>query len=569
MTRKLALLALCLVLAAPSAHAGRGEDSLSGTYLAGRMAGKHRETDIAIEYITRALKLDPGNPNLIERLFQLQVSAGDLDEAKRLAGEVLSFNSQHRLARTVLGLVAFRERRYIEARAHFSEAAYTPVGELTSALLTAWAYAGEGEIDPAMRELDKLDQTESFANFKSFHAALIADFLGASMRADAAYKKAYEQAGSSLRVVQAYGNFLDRAGRSEAAQDVYASYLSGGDRNVIVQAALDASKKGVKPEPFIATPGAGAAEALFSLAAAMTDEQSIDVALVYTQLSLSFNADRPVALTLLGDIYGDTQRFQQSIDAYEQIPNSSPLRNNADTEIALNLQRLDRTKEAQSRLKEVIARDPRNYAAVFALGNIYRLNEEFAEAAASYNQAVDILGGEPPKEYWRLLYYRGISYERQKLWDKAEPDFRKALAMQPDEPTVLNYLGYSMIEKKINLDEAMGMVQKAVEQRPNDGFIIDSLGWAHYQLGDFEEAVTHLERAVELNPADPIIGEHLGDAYWQVGRKLEAHFQWQHAKDNDPTPEDLKRIEDKLKNGMPELPKAKPASTGNAETPPG
>ena len=139
--------------------------------------------------------------------------------------------------------------------------------------------------------------------------------------------------------------------------------------------------------------------------------------------------------------------------------------------------------------------------------------------------------------------------------------FRRALELSPDEPLVLNYLGYSMIEKKLGLQEALAMVKKAVELRPNDGYIVDSLGWAHYQLGDYDEAVGHLERAVELNPADPIIGEHLGDVYWRVGRKLEARFQWQHAKDNRPEPEDLQRIEGKLKNGMPEEEPVTPAET--------
>jgi Flp pilus assembly protein TadD len=165
------------------------------------------------------------------------------------------------------------------------------------------------------------------------------------------------------------------------------------------------------------------------------------------------------------------------------------------------------------------------------------------------------------RDHWRVFYYSGISWERQKLWDKAEAQFRRALELSPDEPLVLNYLGYSMIEKKLGLKEALAMVKKAVELRPNDGYIVDSLGWAYYQLGDYDEAVGHLERAVELNPADPIIGEHLGDVYWRVGRRLEARFQWQHAKDNRPEPEDLQRIEGKLKNGMPEEEPVTPAAT--------
>jgi tetratricopeptide (TPR) repeat protein len=558
---------MMLVAAGPS-HAEFSIDeavSLSGNYLAGRSAGKERDNEIAADYLSKALIKDPDNPGLIEKLFLLEVSSGNIPDAEELATKVLSFNSQHRMARIVLGLRDFRARHYADARRNFAEAAYTPVGELTSALLSAWAFAGEGSLNDALAALGKLDGNDSFANFQSYHSALIADFLSSAVRAEASYKKAYEQAGTSLRVVQAYGNFLERHGRRDEAIKLYQAFLEGGEKNILIELALKRAQDAKPPYPFIATPGAGAGEALFSLAAAMTDEQSIDVALLYAQLALAFNADRPVMLTLLGDIYVDTKQYQNAINAYEQTPPGSPLRVNADTEIAINLQRLERTKEAQQKLKEIIAKDPGNYDALVTLGNVYRSNEEFKPASEAYSAALALVA-RLEKEHWRVLYYRGIAYERQKMWDKAEADFRQALALSPDEPLVLNYLGYSMIEKKVNLNEALAMVKKAVELKPNDGYIVDSLGWAYFQLGDYEEATIHIERAVDLNPADPIIGEHLGDAYWRVGRKLEAKFQWQHAKDNDPQPEDLKRIEEKLLNGLPDEPVAKPAENKPGQT---
>ena len=558
---------MMLVTAIPSRaeFSINGSTSLSGSYLAGRSAGKERDNQIAADYLSKALIEDPDNPVLIEKLFLLEVSSGNLPDAEELATKVLSFNSQHRMARIVLGLRDFRSRHYAQARKNFAEASYTPVGELTSALLTAWAYAGEGNLKDALATLDKLDGNDSFANFKSYHSALIADYLSNAIRADASYKKAYEQAGTSLRVVQAYGNFLERHNRRDEAIKIYETFIAGGEDNILVNLALKRARDGKAPLAFVATPGAGAGEALFSLAAAMTDEQSIDVALLYAQLSLSFNGDRPVVLTLLGDIYVDTKQYQNAISSYEQTPLSSPLRINADTEIAINLQRLERTKEAQEKLKDIIVRDPANYDALVTLGNIYRSNEEFPLAAETYSKAMALLTT-LEKDHWRILYYRGIAYERQKMWDKAEADFRKALSLSPDEPLILNYLGYSMIEKKVNLNEALGMVKKAVELKPNDGYIVDSLGWAYFQLGDFEEAASNIERAVDLNPADPIIGEHLGDAYWRVGRTLEARFQWQHAKDNGPGPEDLKRIEEKLLNGLPDEPVTKPAENKTGQT---
>jgi Flp pilus assembly protein TadD len=297
---------------------------------------------------------------------------------------------------------------------------------------------------------------------------------------------------------------------------------------------------------------------MFSLASALSDDQSSDVALVYAQLALSLGKSSPITQTLLGDIYENMDRFDKAIAAYDRIPADSELRENADIEMAINLQRLERSKEAQDKLSKLITKDPSNYDALVTLGNIFRANEQFAPAADAYGKAIALLK-EPDRSNWAVFYYRGISNERTKRWEQAEADFRKALTLEPNQPLVLNYLGYSMIEKGLNLNEALDMVRKAVDLKPNDGFIVDSLGWAHFQLGDYEEAVRHLERAVELKPADPTIADHLGDAYWRVGRKLEARFQWQHAKDNKPEPENLTTIEAKLKDGLPDRPPVTPA----------
>ena len=549
-------------LLAAHAQAYEGaEPAFAGSYLAGRSAAKLRDNAMASDFLADALKVDSGNPLLIERIFLLELADGNIPEAEEYATRVLGFNSQQRIARIVLGLRDFRNRHYADARKNFQVAAYTPVGELTSALLIAWAHAGEGELNLALKALDRLDGNESFANFKAYHAGMIADYLGNAIRAEASYRKAYEDAGTSLRVVQAYGNFLERNGRAADAIKIYRSFIDGGDDNPLVAAALANAEKGIKPQAFVATPAAGAAEAMFSLATSMTDEQSVDVALLYARLALSFGVDKPVMVTLLGDTYEDMKLYEEAIAAYEQVPPDSPLRVNAEMEIAVSLQRLDRREEAQAKLKQLIARDPKNYDAIVTLGNLYRNNEDYANAAKAYDDAIALIT-EPQPGNWRVYYYAGISHERLKDWDKAEKQFRRALEISPNEPMVLNYLGYSMIEKKINLTEAMDMVKKAVEMKPNDGYIIDSLGWAYYQLGDYDQAVAQIERAVELLPADPIIAEHLGDAYWRVGRKLEAKFQWQHAKDNKPEPADLVRIEGKLKNGMPDEVPVTPVQNG-------
>ena len=537
--------------------------SLSGSYLAGRFAGKQRDNAIAALYFQRALEVDPGNPVLIERAFVLDLGAGNMQRAELLAEQVAKFNPQHRMARIVLGLKAFREKNYKVARDHFSKAAFTPVGELTSGLLNAWVYAAEGKFPEAMRALDVLDKQEAFVNFKLFHAALIADLLRSETGASGRYRTAYEKAGASLRVVQAYGNFLERQGNKDEARKVYGQFLAVSQRNPLVREQLDQLNGGQQPRAFISSASEGASEALFSLASALSDEQSIDIALVYAQLALMLKPDFAVARTLLGEIYEDIQRHDLAIEVYEKVKETSVLRASAEIQIATNLDALGKSDEAIEELRKLVEREPGNYDAQLSLGNVLRSHEKWAEAADAYSNAIAALGSSFGKKQWSLLYFRGISYERAGAWDKAEADFRKALEFEPEQPQVLNYLGYSLIDKGKSLSEALEMVKKAVELRPNDGYIVDSLGWAYYKLGDYEESVKQLERAVELRPEDPVINDHFGDALWRVGRRLEAKFQWQHAKDNKPEPKDLANIERKINEGLGDLPKAPPAASGD------
>jgi Flp pilus assembly protein TadD len=227
------------------------------------------------------------------------------------------------------------------------------------------------------------------------------------------------------------------------------------------------------------------------------------------------------------------------------------LRRNAEIQLAINLDSLDRTDEARQHLDKLIAQRPNDLEAIIALGNILRGRKMFAECADTYSKGIATIA-KPEKPNWLIFYFRGICNERSKQWSKAEADLKKALELFPDQPHVLNYLGYSWVDQGINLDEGMNMIRRAVDQRPDDGYIVDSLGWAYFRIGKYDEAVRYLERAVELKPEDPTINDHLGDGYWRVGRTLEARFQWAHARDLKPEPDELHKIEEKIKSGMAE-----------------
>jgi tetratricopeptide (TPR) repeat protein len=290
---------------------------------------------------------------------------------------------------------------------------------------------------------------------------------------------------------------------------------------------------------------------LYGLGAALGRHGGEDVGLIYLQLSLYLAPSHPLVLLSIGELYDALKKPELANKAYERVLLNSPLHRNAQIQLALNLGSLDRTDEAKASLEKVIAANPSDLEAIMALGDILRGRKQFAECADVYSKGVDTIG-KPEKSNWVIYYFRGICFERAKQWPKAEADFKRSLDLFPDQPHVLNYLGYSWIDQGINLDDGMRMIKRAVEQRADDGSIVDSLGWAYYRLGNIEEAVKHLERAVELKPEDPTINDHLGDAYWRVGRVLEARFQWSHARDFKPEPDDLIKIEAKLKSGLPD-----------------
>ena len=288
---------------------------------------------------------------------------------------------------------------------------------------------------------------------------------------------------------------------------------------------------------------------LYGLGAALGRRGGEDLGLVYLQLALYLTPQHPLALLSLADLYESLKKPELAIKIYEQVPVSSPLRRNAEIQLAINLDTVERTEEAKVRLDKLIADSPKDLEAIMALGNIQRARKQYAECAESYGKGIATIA-KPEKANWLIFYFRGICNERTKNWTGAEADLKKALELFPDQPHVLNYLGYSWVDQGVNLDDGMKMIRRAVEQRPDDGYIVDSLGWAHFRLGNFEEATKHLERAIELKPEDPTINDHLGDCYWKIGRILEAQFQWAHARDLKPDPDELKKIEEKLRVGL-------------------
>ena len=524
--------------------------SSAGSFLAARHASVERDAAAAATYYRAALRGDPRNGEILNRAFLAVLANGDVDEAIKLAERLLHLDKTDRIARLVLGVRALKQKQYATARREFAQSVRGPITDLAATLLAAWTQANPHDARQAVDTIDKLSGADWYAIFKDLHAGLILD-LAHKKEAGKRYERAYKLDPTALRVAQAYGSYLSRQGKKDEALKVFTTFDEALPRHPLVVESIADLKAGKKLRSLVDTPQAGAAEVLYGLGAALGRRGGEDLGLVYLQLALYLVPQHPLALLSLADLYEVLKKPELAIKTYERVPPNSPLQRNAQIQTALDLDTLDRTDEAKASLEKLIAANPKDLEAIMALGNIERGRKQFAECADVYTKGVETLTKDE-KSNWVIFYFRGICLERSKQWAKAEADLKKSLELFPDQPHVLNYLGYSWIDQGINLDEGMRMIKRAVEQRADDGYIVDSLGWAYYRLGNYEEAVKQLDRAIELKPEDPTINDHLGDAYWRVGRELEARFQWSHARDLKPEPEELVKIEAKLKSGLPE-----------------
>lgn len=523
--------------------------TLSGSYLAARIATAERDTDAAVAYLRALLKMDPRNEEILERTFFAMLVDGDLDSAVPLAEKLVKLDRTNRIARLVLAARAIKKNEYQRARTNLSLSVRGPIGDLTATLLAAWTMLGSGNAKAGVEMIDRLQGPDWYGAFKDLNAGLILDAAGQKKEAGKRLEAAVKFDPTAVRSVDAYARWASRNASTATAIEAYQAFEKVVPRHPLIQAALADLKEG-KPLPLlIKTPQEGAAEVLYGLGAALARQGGEDLALVYLQVALWLYPDHPLAGLTLADLYEQMKQPEKAIEVYLKVPDSSPLKANAEVQLAVNLDATDKFEEARKHLTALIKANPKDLEALVALGGIERGRKMFTDCAKTYGQAIDLVPN-PQRGTWTLFYFRGICNERSKNWTAAEADLKKALQLYPDQPHVLNYLGYSWVDQGVNLQEGLDMIRKAVSLRPDDGYIVDSLGWAYYRLGRYEDAVKELERAVELKPQDPVINDHLGDAYWKVGRKLEATFQWTHAKDLKPEPEDLVKITKKLQGGL-------------------
>lgn len=542
----------------------RPTDSFAGNYLAGRFAVLQRDKDAAALFLGAALDQNPDDESLLDQAFVAALAAGAYDDAIARAGALVKADGENRLARITLAADALRGRKYAQVSKMIGEGFENPLANITGVVLQAWAMAGDGQSVEALARIEALDDlgNADIRRIKDYAYGMLAEYGGNASGALAAFQRAYDVASNNVRVVEALARAEARAGNFDRARELAQGYEERAPGHAIIGQVLKAVDAERAPPSPASTPQAGAAETVFTIGAALGRDATDEMAVMFYQLSLLLKHDAELPLLGLAAYFDAVGDHAASLATLERIDPASIHHANADISKARLLDKMEKTEEAMEILDALAIALP-GRDVFLAQASILHTKKRFVDAAAAYTRAIAATD-EIRDADWYLFYYRGMVRERAKQWPKAELDFKRALKLNPEQPNVLNYLGYSWIDQGVNLDEALKLVKRAVELRPKDGDIVDSLGWAYYRLGRYEEAVKTLEQAVELRAEEPVIHDHLGDAYWKVGRRFEAKFQWQHALDRKPEDDELvKTIIHKLQYGLPDAPEQKAAQAGD------
>lgn len=538
-------------------------DTFSGAYLAARTANSDRDFENAVPLYEKALRFQPADLEIRESLMLSLFMAGRFDEGVKYAYELRKDKAVERITTVARALNDIKDQKYKSAEKILAYKGPNDLDRLTNALLQAWAKAGSGHPKQAMADLDKLKGPSWYGIFKNYNAGVMAAMVGDTQKARTYLTSVVtdREGGSTapdtfLRAVIALATLEAKDGNKQKALDTIAAGEALINNYAPFKAMREAIEKGNVPAQLVTNVQEGAASVLFSLGGALNRQGAQDTVALYLQLSRALAPKSADMLIMLGGIAEGNKQTEQAIALYKQVPADSPMLRISEMQLGIALAETGKVDEAKAHLKSLIASDPSDIRSYLAYGSVLSDSKDYKEMAANYDKAVEVLGPNPDKNQWPVFFQRGIAYERLKEWDKAEPNFKKALELNPNQAQVLNYLGYSWVDRNTNLQEGLEMIKKAVELKPDDGYIVDSLGWAYFRLGRFDEAVTELERAVQLKAGDATINDHLGDAYWRVGRKLEATFQWRQALafKADPELNLTETIQHKLEHGLPDLP---------------
>ncbi|MDP2698762.1 tetratricopeptide repeat protein [Thalassospira sp.] len=527
-------------------------ESFAGNFLAGKVAQSDYSMSEAARYLIRAQELDPDNPDLRQRTFLALIADGRVSDTETIARQLVAEQPADLFAALAVVDADIRGGDYEQALSIVMALPDRGINTLIRPLAAAWLYTAMDRKQDALDALDGLQRNASLSPLSEYHRGLVLDYFGDLAAAEMAFSRAYgDPADAPLRAAEALGAVYERRGQPQKAALLYQSYMDRHPQSLAMPFHLKRLEEGGAPVRAAVTPASGLAEAYLDIATLLSQENAVDPALLMARYSLSLRPDDDITRLLVGEVMEIQKRYPAAIAIYDTIPVTSPHSWNARLRAAASLEATGQSEAAIALLQPMVNERRDRSDALIQLGDTLRLTQDFGASATAYDQAIERLGG-PDQVSWMLLYRRGIAHERSGQWDKAEADFLKALEMEPEQPYVMNYLGYSWVEQGKNFDQAEDMLKRAVALQPEDGYIVDSLGWVYYKLGRFDDAVRELERAVELKPDDPTINDHLGDAFWQTGRFHEARFQWHRALSFSPDDELRATVLAKLEGATPE-----------------
>ncbi|KAA2314601.1 hypothetical protein DL237_07310 [Pseudooceanicola sediminis] len=536
-------LALATMLPLPSLAS-----ELAGSYLAARQAGATNDFDASVRFYQRALVAAPNEPRILEGLIQAQIATGSADAATPPAEQLEKMGISSQIAQMALVADEVEKGNY-DALLKRIDAGHG-VGPLVDGLLSAWIHLGKGDMSQALTAFDTVASQKGLERFARYHKALALAYVGDFQAAESIYET---QSDGPLEMTRrgalARIEVLSQLDRNNDALTLLGS-LFGNDPDPELQLIRAALKAGqTLPYTHVASVQDGVAEIFYSVAAALQSEASYEYTLLYARLAETLRPDHIDSLLLTGDLLEKLDRPELATVAYRKVPRDNPNFYQAELGRAEALRKSGRGDAAREVLEQLSADYPLVPDVQASLGDLQRQAGNHQQAVAAYDKALALFDEDDPAQ-WFLLYARGMSEERLGNWYDAKIDFLKALKFNPDQPSVLNYFGYSLVEKNERMEQALNMIQRAAELRPDSGYIIDSLGWVLHRMGRNDEAVPYMERAAELMPVDAVVNDHLGDVYWAAGRQLEAQFQWTRALSCDPEDKDADRIRSKLKVGL-------------------
>ncbi len=553
--RRLAIVSLAALASSGcvSAMARPAEATPYADFLIGSYAERSRDPVSASSRFTAALRLSPRDPLLLEGAADAALTTGDVASAARFGRRAQAAGVQSASGQLATAALALRDGKPGDALTRLRTFDGAPVEQLSAAMINVWALAASNRSEEALEALriDGAAPRSPWVALQHYERALVLDFAGKPQEALEAYGRGAATGGLRIaQIVLLHGELLERSGRPAEARALYQSLLEGVD-NPGVLAARARLDRG-EPAPRSLTATLGASVSLFALAVLVGQDPLSQEDLPPLALAMALEPGFEGARLAFSDSMRGLGRGDAARAALAVIPRESPYYEAAQSQIAFSLRR-DGRDAAGLAVLQALVDETGGRSARRALADLLRSMERYDEAAPLYAALVAEIDGPSAKD-WRLFFAYGATLERLGRWPEAEAALKRALAVSPDQPEVLNYLGYQWVDSGTNVAEGLAVLQRAVAQRPEEGYIIDSLGWAYFKLGQYPMAVETLERAVELSPGDVTLNDHLGDAYWRVGRRIEARFQWRRVLTLEPTTDERAAAERKIAHGLPASP---------------